>query len=634
MTRARDAEQRAWWLASDDADPDSQSEQRCLKLQSVAAQVYDSQASSTTRAMMMKNARLYGNFPMAGLSPRLYRQTLPRTGSSARLSYNLVKSCCDSYVAQLVEDKPKVSFVTDGADWGMRRKASLLEKFTDGVMYDADFQETAMAIALDSAIFGVGHIQVKAWNDEHPGDDEDRICMPRVFPWELFDEESDAAYGTPRSKFRIRYVDKGWAKAVWPKFAERIDTAKASPLESATHTDSDGTATDLITIVEAWHLQSTEEAADGRHILCIGDVAIIDEGYEDDGFPFVSLYRTRPLVGTVGQSLADDLCGVQLEINVLMAKIQRSHHLLAAGHWLISRASKVNTNGVDNQIGSLIYYDGIMPRFEAPPAVSGDVYAHLDRLIQYGYQMTGISQTNAGSQKPAGVDSGEAIRAYGDIATQRFTVCYREFQHFFLRASRQILKTARRMAATGGDLAVKFNSGNLMRKIKWSDVNLDESDYVMKMYPTNSLAKEPAGRLSQVTDMFNTGMIDQATAMRLADMPDLEAYSDQKNASYNLTMKMAEMILDQTGFIAPMETMNLQESIPLMRDQMNKAVVDGAPQEVVDSFDTWLTQAMDAVNRATPPPPPAPAMPPGLPAMGGLPGQPPPKPAMPQPIAA
>jgi hypothetical protein len=122
--------------------------------------VFNRVASSTLwrRDVMLRHERLYHNAPLLGLG-----KTGTRTGAapdifggSTKLAFNVVKSCCDAFVSELCEDRPRVTVLTSGADWGLQQRAKLLEKFVDGQFYAAKVYDTLQRMALDSCITGLG----------------------------------------------------------------------------------------------------------------------------------------------------------------------------------------------------------------------------------------------------------------------------------------------------------------------------------------------------------------------------------------------------------------------------------------------------------------------------------------------
>ena len=58
------------------------------------------------------------------------------------------------------------------------------------------------------------------------------------------------------------------------------------------------------------------------------------------------------------------------------------------------------------------------PLWLVPPMVQTEVYEQIQAIYARAFDVTGISQMAASSEKPAGLNSGAAIRTYADIGTE------------------------------------------------------------------------------------------------------------------------------------------------------------------------------------------------------------------------
>jgi len=623
--KAQGGKSAQWWLPAFEDD-------RAVAITQVVKRIRDAQTGLRDR--YLKYARLYGNAMLVGLSPRNYARTM---GGNSRLAFNVVKTCCDAYVAKITKDRPKVTFVTSGGDWDLQRRAEQNDKFVEGQFYECDLYEKDPLLCLDTAVFG------QAWAKTYvkgKGKTE-RIHIERVKPWEVVVDEEEASDAQPRNLYQCRYVDRAVVQAWYPK-VEGLDGVKAERFAEDEAFDVD-TTSDQLLVIEAWHLPSGPDETDGRWCAAVGDVLLFDEPYTDETFPLEPLWRQKPLNGMYGIGLAQELEGIQYEINILLQKIQYSHHLLGAGHWLIQKGS-TNKQKFDNQIGSIIEYVGTRPELVTGMLVSPEIYQHLDRLYGKAFEISAISQLSAQGLKPAGLDSGEAQRVYLDTQAERFQVSYNEYQHFHLRLARQVMRAARKIAARNPSFAVKATGKNRMQKVIFSDVELQDDEYILKLYPTNALAKDPAARIAQVTTFADAGWIDPNDAKRLLDFPDLEAVSNQENASYNLVMDLISDIKNEGTYSGPEPFMNLQQALKMFQMGYLQAKRDAVPEDRLELMRQWMTEANDmlAGDQAQLPPgpdagaPPGQPPPPGAPPGAPMPGDPnappgPMTPAMPPP---
>lgn len=585
-----------WWTEENEG-------QRAAILCDVAARIWRDQ--SPAREGMLRAARMYGTLPMMGLSPKLYRQRTVTRGR--RLALNLIKAVVNTYTAMVTKDRPKVSFVTSGGDDALQRRAKRLEKFVDGTCYDQSLHVQAYQVVRDSALFTFG--VVKFFRDE--SGKKPRVGIERTLPWEWLFDDQEAADGKPPNGYHVKFVDRrALAHDVRRGKFGKADKALATQIEmsSAAGFDDVGEAFDAVNtvdwcaVVEGWHLPPSS-GEPGRHTIAVVgvDTPILDEEYDWHRFPAEVLWRERPVQGIHGESLADELAPIQVEISRLLMLIQRAQ-MYAVGHWLVEEGSRVNTNAIDDVVASIIRYAGTAPKYEAPPTVAGDVYSHLDRLWARGFEVVGVNQMNAAGQKPAGMVSGKAMLVYADVTSQRFKPCYAEYQDWYLRVAQQILHWAAEIAEEHPEYQIKA-PGKMMDAVRWADANLREEEYVLEMFPTNKLADEPAARLSQVQEMMNAGLLHPDDARRLLDMPDIEAINSYAAASYDNVMEAARRIIEEGEYFGPVAQMNLQDSIARMQQVFLKARFDRVPDDRLDMIDRWLLEAKQLLDSMSPPAP-------------------------------
>lgn len=580
---------------------------------------------------------LYSNLPLFGVTRRRYSQTQSLLARD-RLALNVIRSCSDSFVAKLTNERPRVSCVTSGGDWDLQQRAEMLETFIDGMFYECDVHSTMALVALDMAVFGTGTVKIYADGEgEH-----EHICIERVLPGETSVDEEESYTGKPRTRQQTRYVDRLVAMGMWgqedEEIAKRLANAPRESEDDMNGSLADNSITDTIRIDEAWHLPSFAGAEDGRHTIACGDICLFDEPYDKPYFPFVDLYRQRPTSGIWGVGLAEELQGIQFEINVLLNTIRKAMRMSGSLRWMVENNSQVNTQYISDLIGSIIRFTGMAPQAVTPPAVAPEVYQHLVFLYGKAFEITGISQLSATSMAPGFEESGKAKALRLDTESERFSVAFREYQKAFLEIARQIIALAREIADRNPQFKVKaVGRQKMMDVVKWADIHLEDEEFVLQMYPTNALSKDPSQRIQQITDWTNAGVIRPRTARRLNDgIPDLEEEDSYEFASYNLTMQMITQILKKGEYHPPEPFMNLDptnedNAIHLFQMAYLKARMSNVPEERLEMMRQWIQQALDMQKSAAPPPPPGP--PPGPPPPGAAP-PPGPPPHPPVPMAA
>jgi hypothetical protein len=427
-------------------------------------------------------------------------------------------------------------------------------------------------------------------------------------------EEADGHYGEPRSLYQTKWVDRSVLRAKFPKFKQAIADAKSIDLDPAggMHFSQLDPLADQVLVVEAWHLSSGPEANDGRHVICIENQLLFDEDWdEQDGFPFVFFHWDDPLMGFWPAGIAEEVTGLQYEINLTIERIRQAL-AFAVPRTFINKASRLATGQLNNDPMAIHYFVGEPPTFMVAQTVSPELVAQLDRLWGKSFQVTGVSELSASAMKPAGLDSGKALRVFADIQSKRFVDWSKGYQDFYLEVSRQLVRLMRRLAEDDADVDVVYRDPKrrgTAERIKWSEVDLDEESYILQAYPVSSLPNDPAGRMAVIDEMANSGWIEPSTAKRLSGDPDIEAELALEDAPRDLLEQIFERMLTEGQYIAPEPFFDLQLALKLGALHYQKAVLGNVPEENLDLLRRFLVATQQLMQPPAPPPGVAPPMP-------------------------
>jgi hypothetical protein len=458
----------------------------------------------------------------------------------------------------------------------------------------------------DSTVFDIGAIK----HFRQGG----RIVSERVLPTELFVDPADALYGDPSHMYHVKYVHKDVACEMYPDQAAIIKQStgvfKRDADSVASYSQDSG---DYVLIAEAWRRATMIEGEmrPGRHVICVDKGILVDEEYAREYFPFTFSRWSSSLVGFFGQSLADRLTGNQIEINKMLRIIQKSFHLGAAFKVFLEYGSKVAKEHINNEIGSLVYYQGQAPTYVVPKTVHEEFFRHLEWLIRSSYEEAGVSQLSSSSRIPAGIDggSGKAIREYNDLETERFILVAQQYESSFLDAAKHYIDLACDINEAGDDFEVVAESKQFVEKIKWSEVKIDRNQMVMQMFPTSMLPTEPAGRLAYVQELIGGGFIDQAIGLSLLEFPDVEGYMSLKTAPLDDIMCTLESLLYKGKFLSPEPFQDLDMGIDIIHMAYLRAKIDGAPEDRLDNLRRWIGMAERMRSKAKAMMPPAQVLP-------------------------
>lgn len=554
-------------------------------------------------------ARLYGNMSLFNFLGTNMSKMDTQTGLPAdRPTFNLVQSCVDTIVSRLSQQRPSPIFLTDNSDYKERRLAKQLNNFILGEFYQTKAYDKATIALRDACVTGTGIIKVYESEDK-------KVALERVLKTELFVDPNDAMYGEPRQIFQLKLVDRDVLAAASPKYRSIVETASAGYPDSSG--DSSKTISDQVMVVEAWHLPSGKNSKDGRHVIACSSGILLDEEYTKDKFPFVFIHYSPKLLGFWSQGLAEQLMGTQMEINSLLYTISRAIKLVGVPRVFVEAGSKVTKASFNNDVGSIIEYRGIKPSYEVAPAVPQEMYAQLQRLIEYGYQQSGVSAMQATSQKPAGLNSGEAIRSYDDISTDRLATVAKRYDNIFVDLAYAITDLAKDIAEREGSYQTVYPNKDGTKQIDLPEMGLIHDPFVIQVFNQSSLPKDPAGRMQKITEMIQAGMITIKEGRRLLDYPDLEQVEKLANASEERIYQILDKMVSDGEYTPPDPFMDLQLASELCVQYYNLYVPAKLEEERAEMLRTFFQQVQALVMASQPPAPPA--MMPG--AEGALPPQ-------------
>lgn len=583
-----------WWLTQDE-------DKAASEMLTTAAYLKESQAYRYRQAAIY--ARLYGNqslYSFAGANTSKMDQSLGLP--QERPTFNLVQSATDTLVSRISQSRPSPVFLTDGSNYKQRTLAKKLNNFVGGEFYHCKAYELGTIALRDALVQGTGIIHTYETPDN-------RVGLERVLLTELLVDPNEAMYGEPRQLYRMKLVDRDVLIANFPKFKKKLEiAAKAYPDNSA---DSAKSVSDLVMVVEGWHLPSGKNAKDGRHTLACSSGSLVDEVYEKDKFPFTFLHYSPRLLGFWSQGVAEQLMGTQMELNSILYTISRAIKLIGVPRIFQEEGSKVMSTAHNNEVGTIIKYRGVKPIYEVAQSNSQELYAERDKLIQYGFQQCGVSMLQASSQKPQGLDSGEAIRSYDDISTDRFASLARRYDNFFIDLTYQIVELAHDICVRDGSYSTVYPNKDHIQEINLKEADLVKDTFVVQCFTQSSLPKDPAGRLAKVTEMVQSGMITLQEGRRMLDFPDIEQVERLANAGEERIFKILDDIIDTGKYTPPDPFMDLELATTSTVQYINLYLPAGLEESKAAKLRDFFNQVQTLKQASQPPPMPGAQVPPG-----------------------
>lgn len=506
-------------------------------------------ATRSRRMQDLYMACLYDDDEMAALisGPGAIGSFTPQT-----MSTNIIKRQVDAFVAKGTKNRPIPMGLTRGGNAGQQRRAKCLSKAFEGILDEIEYWQTRDMRWRDAGLFGSGF----AWNYRVGR----TLKHDRFFPWELEIDPRAAMYGRPRDFGLKRYVDRLELIERFPEFEEEILESESKSEDDRWSVGWDDTC-DLVLLRGQWHLPSADGAGDGYFALAVSNATLSMQDHKYAYPPFSKLDVLPGLVGYRGQSLAKGLTGIQYEANAVGMAMQEARYMIGS-YWLLEEGSDIETDVLDNGVGTAVRYRGTKPEYYTPspwhPAFF-DWYMFLRGRAPS--EETRMSEQAVRGEKPPGLDSGEAVRAWHQIDDEAHVPTGRGderdvintcWQHFDL-----LEEIYEGTQAKDADEEAKKpylirteerkHGRSELAELDYAKVRLDRKEFTLRVFPTSFLTGTPAEQRQAVHELIQMGFLSQDEALILLDFPDLQRVLTLRGAARRNIERLIEKYRDHEG---------------------------------------------------------------------------------------
>jgi hypothetical protein len=243
--------------------------------------------------------------------------------------------------------------------------------------------------------------------------------------------------------------------------------------------------------------------------------------------------------------------------------IRRNLLLLAHPKWVVPRNAVVKKDSLGNDVSIVEYQGQVPPRIEAPPPMSGELFAMRKDLKGDLQQIMGVFDISRG-QVPAGIKSGVAIQFLDEQENERANSAVAKHAAFI----RNMVKKA---IAVAGD----FYEPEDERLVP---VVGRTNEYMLKHFDPEVLRTSYAVRVHNTSGLPNS-MVEQARrnpaySLQLVQLPQFPVFFE---------LGLADMIMfdaARTGNPMPLESiyqMYEQQQVPPELQQFAQPRQAGAP---------------------------------------------------------
>ena len=491
---------------------------------------YLESTTSKYRGKFLRNLRLYTYSINASLSQVKngnligYWALSDGSGYTSSINENVIQSCVD-YLTSMIAAKHAVPScdAIDGT-YAEERVAKQLQKYFDFYYDEKNINKLITEAFRDACIFGRGYIFY-----------DTRTHSPeKALPWNVLYDNAEETYGKI-SKVVYKRPDYPVSLLPWYK-----PHAGEKYVEIKEYFDTKA------------HIRAT----------IINNRVVHTEPYNDYAIPFISLYYVAPIYGRDTTSMVDQLYGIQMKIDELYSKIDEASRMTPSNTIIVPKNSDVKTTQLSNKIGQILQYNPIEgvtnPVTVLTPNFIGGQYMELvEKLKQDAYNITGCSELGAQSKKPAGLDSGKALKTLNDIESARFEVQSKQV----IRAYTDLAKLIVRIE--NPELNVMPEDNNRF-PITWGQAQAEYSKMKIKFTSLDFFSNDPTQKAIEIKSLIDQGIISRSHVARFYDSNDLDAAYSFANASLNAVEAVINQAVVNHDFTVP-------EYVPL--DMLSEEII-------------------------------------------------------------
>ena len=269
--------------------------------------------------------------------------------------------------------------------------------------------------------------------------------------------------------------------------------------------------------------------------------------YDANIIPYLQINYSDPIKGNTSQSVVDQLYGIQMKIDEILGVTGEAINKNPGVTFFVPKSSNIKTNMLSNRTGQVVQYDPVPGQSQAPiTAVTSDIISPqfiemLKQLKQDAYEIVGISQLSATSQKPTGLNSGVALSTMEDIESDRFETQLNNVIRLYVDIAKACIEI---FPAEEEVLPADLNRSD----ITWADIIKARNNMKIQFSAGQSLDKDPSKKLDQLTALAAAKVIPQSHIATLMELPDLQAGYNVANNAFNAVYTFIDSVLD-TGVI-------------------------------------------------------------------------------------
>lgn len=500
---------------------------------------------------------------------------------------NVIASNCDAIAGTISATEVRAKFTPTGETWKTQRLARQLDWYGEELAKQLDLDEHCRKAFHAGSLKGKGLVKIFT----------DSFGQIRAEPVPVDDMVvDDAKYRgrPPRDMAQRMLVGRDVLASEYPDKAADIERAQTSGRAWKRWAGYRPIPRDQLVVLEAWRLpfgvKGKKGYQPGRHVIVIHGCDLVDEEWHRTTFPFAEFNWTDRPESWYGIGGGERIIGHQRKINRRNFQIDRQ---VDNNTFPVTYVPFVDANlavKTTNRAGAIAPYKAPRPpetRFQ--PAVAPETYEDRERAKASSFEEFGQSRMSATSMKPAGLDSGAALREHRDQTSQRFAHQEKGFERLKLRSVLLALECAKEL---GNEAPTFLRKGALgPKKVSWPRVDIEQARRWVQA--SSPLADTPAGRRQLAMEMAQAGLISKDSAIKLS-MPNSDLDVEAEMSLYIEARENIDATIDEIeegAQLVPEPYQNLAMGIWLMTAAYQRDQRWEAPEEILEGLRQWIVNA-------------------------------------------
>lgn len=428
-------------------------------------------------------------------------------------SINVIKSVIDTLVSKIATSKVRPFINTLNGSYKEMQTALQVQQFFDIFFETQNVHMTVSKAFEDCCIFDTGAVYI----------DRETHSIKKCLPWQVYIRPSELAYN---KLTRVYYEQTDYPVTLLPKDITEKFKKNVEYTDYGLYFD---TTNKIKVHIIAGHVVKTE-------------------AWEYDVLPFVFLYYNKPCFGTTSLSVVDVLYTLQNQIDMLVSKISAAAELTPGNTIFLPEGGTIKATQINNGVGNVLTYrptpnmTGSPVTVATPAFIDGQYQYLLSDLIQRAYELVGISQLSAMSQKPSGLDSGVALSTMESIESDRFELQLKQVINSYVDIARICV------SLFDGDI---LPDNNRRLSIKWDDIRKANDSLKIQFSAADALSKDPSVKLQQLQALAQSGIIPQSRIASLMELPDIQNGFSLANNAVNAVYSVINDCIENGNFELP-----------------------------------------------------------------------------------